>query len=51
LDFEFDDEERGVFDVDAEEACIEMFGSQCLDKQSVDVYDKSRKWEERTASL
>jgi hypothetical protein len=27
LDFKFYDEEGGVFDVDAEEACVEVFGS------------------------
>lgn len=30
LNLEFDDEERGIFDVDAEEAGIEVFGRKCL---------------------
>jgi hypothetical protein len=35
LDFELYDEERGIFDVDAEEAGIEVFGRQCLGERSV----------------
>jgi hypothetical protein len=35
LDFELYDEERGVLDVDAEEAGIEVFGCQCLEEESV----------------
>jgi len=32
LDFELYDEERGIFDVDAEEPGIEVFGRQCLEE-------------------
>lgn len=35
LDFEFNDEKRGIVDVDAEEAGIEVFGRQCLDEKLV----------------
>jgi hypothetical protein len=31
LDFELYDEERGIFDIDAEETGIEVFGCQCLE--------------------
>jgi hypothetical protein len=51
LDFELYNKERGIFDVDAEEAGIEVFRSQCLEEESVDVYGKSGGKEGRTASL
>ena len=51
LDFELYDEERGIFDVDAEEAGVEVFGRQCLRGTVSWVYSKSEEQQRRTASF
>ena len=51
LDFELYDEERGIFDVDAEEAGIEMFRCQCLEAESIVRVERVEDRRERTASF
>lgn len=51
LDFELYDEKRGVFDIDAEEAGIEVFGRQCLAETVSGCILRAEKKRERTASF
>ena len=52
LDLEFDDEKRGIFDVDVEEAGIKVFGRECLFESQSACHDaRGRKREAYSKSL